>query len=668
MLGFPTGYVFYSIGGIGLAEGIVNSWNGLTGVVSVTTTQLPEGLNLYFTDVRAQTAVVVGSILSGDTTHAPSGDAVYTALGGKADTVHTHVATDVTDFISAVDAEFDTRFSTKTTDDLAEGATNKYYATSLFDTDFATKDTDDLAEGAVNLYYTDARARAAFTAGTNISISLAGVIDNTYTYTLPIATGATLGGVIVGSGLSIDGFGVLTALGAVTSVFGRTGAVTAQSGDYDTDLVTEGAINLYFTDSRARQAISVTAPLTYSNITGIIGIDQATTSTDGYLSSTDWNTFNGKQSALSIDDLTTSTTGVSIVGGTGAVIGAGTTIDIQTASGSQPGLLSSTDWNTFNGKQSALTFGSISSPNTAITVTSGTNSTVGPNVTIDIANASGSTNGLLTSTDWNTFNNKQSALTLGNLTSPTTGVSITGGTGAVVGSGAAISIQTASGSQPGLLSSTDWTTFNTVTTKNAGIQFRDEGSALGTQGTVDEIDFVGAGVIATRSTNKVTVTIAGGGGGGALQWVDGSPAPEALVENNIRVYSYTAGITQSLFALIKVPNTYSGAQIKMKLDSYSADTSGTNKVVTVATLIRQGTDTMSSTTNQKTTTTTITLSGGTANIPQAISSDLTDTSGQINSVAVSAGDYILVELKRDSSDTATGAMKIPVYGIEVTFV
>jgi len=54
----------------------------------------------------------------------------------------------------------------------------------------------------------------------------------------------------------------------------------------------------------------------------------------------------------------------------------------------------------------------------------------------------------------------QTALSFGNLTSPTTGVSVSGGTGAVIGSGAAISVQTANGSQPGLLSATDWNTFN----------------------------------------------------------------------------------------------------------------------------------------------------------------------------------------------------------------
>jgi hypothetical protein len=45
--------------------------------------------------------------------------------------------------------------------------------------------------------------------------------------------------------------------GSVTSVFGRTGAVVAANGDYTTSQVTEGS-NLYYTDARARAAITLT--------------------------------------------------------------------------------------------------------------------------------------------------------------------------------------------------------------------------------------------------------------------------------------------------------------------------------------------------------------------------------------------------------------------------
>lgn len=48
------------------------------------------------------------------------------------------------------------------TDDISEGATNKYYSSALFDADFALKDTDGLTEGSTNLYYTAARFDAAF--------------------------------------------------------------------------------------------------------------------------------------------------------------------------------------------------------------------------------------------------------------------------------------------------------------------------------------------------------------------------------------------------------------------------------------------------------------------------------------------------------------------------
>ena len=61
-------------------------------------------------------------------------------------------------------------------------------------------------------------------------------------------------------------------------------------------------------------SIGTTSPLTGGPITdtGTIGITQATTSTDGYLSSTDWNTFNDKTTCIGT---------VTSVGGTGTVAG-----------------------------------------------------------------------------------------------------------------------------------------------------------------------------------------------------------------------------------------------------------------------------------------------------------------------------------------------------------
>ena len=79
----------------------------------------------------------------------------------------------------------------------------------------------------------------------------------------------------------------------------------------------------------------------------------------------------------------------------------------------------------------------------AVFVTSGGSLSASPPLqlsgnVISIPQANGSTNGYLSSSDWSTFNNKQSALTTGNLTG--TNVNVTGGTGAIIGSGITLSI------------------------------------------------------------------------------------------------------------------------------------------------------------------------------------------------------------------------------------
>jgi len=83
------------------------------------------------------------------------------------------------------DARFDSRFGTKTTTNLAEG-TNLYYTQARFNTAFDAKTTTDLDEGT-NLYYTDARSRAAFSenaVGLDYS-SGSGVLSLTSGYAIP---------------------------------------------------------------------------------------------------------------------------------------------------------------------------------------------------------------------------------------------------------------------------------------------------------------------------------------------------------------------------------------------------------------------------------------------------------------------------------------------------
>jgi len=183
-------------------------------------------------------------------------------------------------------------------------------------------------------------------------------------------------------------------------------------------------------------SLTASTPLSYNNSSGAFSIQQATTSQSGYLSSTDWNTFNnkGSGSVTSVAALTIGTTGTDI----SSTVANGTTtpvitLNIPTASASNRGALSSTDWSTFNGKQAAISLTTTGNSGSAtfisntiniptytlaglggisLTALSASSPLFYNNTTgvFTIQAASGSQGGYLTSSDWTTFNNKQSAL------------------------------------------------------------------------------------------------------------------------------------------------------------------------------------------------------------------------------------------------------------------
>ena len=69
-----------------------------------------------------------------------------------------------------------------------------------------------------------------------------------------------------------------------------------------TDNVPEGSTNLYYTASRARSVFQVNTPLSYDSGTGTLNLPKATSSVNGYLSSSDWSTFNNKAAAVHTHD------------------------------------------------------------------------------------------------------------------------------------------------------------------------------------------------------------------------------------------------------------------------------------------------------------------------------------------------------------------------------
>lgn len=147
---------------------------------------------------------------------------------------------------------------------------------------------------------------------------------------------------------------------------------------------------------------------------------------------------------------------------------------------------------------SNLTFGNLTDVGTdGITITGGTGAVIGSGTSISQHVADTTHNGYLSSTDWNTFNSKQAALTIGNITDAgTDGITITGGTGAVIGSGVSLSQHVADASHNGYLSSTDWSTFNS---KQAAGSYVTAASNLTTVGAVPYVS--ASGVINQDPTN-----------------------------------------------------------------------------------------------------------------------------------------------------------------------
>ena len=138
-----------------------------------------------------------------------------------------------------------------------------------------------------------------------------------------------------------------------------------------------------------------------SNAVVTIPVLQSSATQSGWLSSTDWSTFNSKAPAGAY--LTSVTSDAPLTGaGTSA-----SHLSMPAATGSVNGYLTSTDWTTFNNKQPAGSYLTAVTSDAPLTG-SGTSGSH-----LSMPAATGSVNGYLTSTDWTTFNGKQTALVSG---------------------------------------------------------------------------------------------------------------------------------------------------------------------------------------------------------------------------------------------------------------
>ena len=193
-------------------------------------------------------------------------------------------------------------------DNIAEGTTNLYYASSLFDADFFAKTTDNLTEGTTNRYYSstlanadiDTRVDKTFVDALGVDAATVGgelpsaFADAVHTHTLSDITDAGTAAAAdttdfataaqgsladtavqpgddadtLGSGDALDGY-VLRADGLGGAAWEEFSApvtsVNSQTGDVilDTDDISEGTNNLYYTDAKVNAAIDVRVDKTF---------------------------------------------------------------------------------------------------------------------------------------------------------------------------------------------------------------------------------------------------------------------------------------------------------------------------------------------------------------------------------------------------------------------
>lgn len=119
--------------------------------------------------------------------------------------------------------------------------------------------------------------------------------------TLGVARGGTgLTSIASGQMLYASTTNTLAQLNPNTGLSISGGNLNVSLASFTTDNLSQGSTNIYYKDSLARLSISATAPVLYSSTTGVISETKASSSSDGWLSSSDFASFNNKQSALTL--------------------------------------------------------------------------------------------------------------------------------------------------------------------------------------------------------------------------------------------------------------------------------------------------------------------------------------------------------------------------------
>jgi hypothetical protein len=160
-------------------------------------------------------------------------------------------------------------------------ATTKKYVDDLIDGQMIYS-TDDVSEGSTNLYYTDARVRSAVSLDSDNTV----VLDydsssGQFTYRHPTSDGVLEGStnLYFTTARARDSISMSSDDGTIISYSASTGEITFTTPD--TDKIVEGSTNLYFTTARARNSLSNGSNISYDSGTGVISTQAAVWTVNG---------------------------------------------------------------------------------------------------------------------------------------------------------------------------------------------------------------------------------------------------------------------------------------------------------------------------------------------------------------------------------------------------
>jgi hypothetical protein len=552
----------------------VTSVNGATGTVVLTTTNIAEGTNLYYTDARSRAAISAGTGISYN-----SSTGVITnsspSLGG--DVVGPASATDnaITRFDSTTGKLIQNSVVTVGDTGAVTGITTLSASTSVTTPivqatnsgGLALKNsagTTQMSVGAgggdnmsinvsTNLNGTNAQIDISPTGTGHVHIKPTGVnsveiaptfigeMDNITIGATTAAAGSftnlsvtgttsfdgaqgTAGQVLTSAGTGNTPTWTTPTTGTVTSVSGTAGRVTSTGGttpiiDLASGVATAGTtgssslIPVVTIDTYGRVTSITTASNPQGTVTSVTGtspvvssggatpaisMPAATSLVNGYLTSTDWTTFNNKTSNTGTVTSVTATagTGISI---TGSPITTSGTLNITNTAPDQVVALTQGGATTITGTYPNFTISSVNTTYSLATSTvlglielgSDTVQTVAANAVTATAsktyalqvNAAGQ--GVI-NVPWTDTNSGGTVTSVAALTLGTTGTDLsstvaTGTTTPVI----TLNVPTASATNRGALSAADWTTFNNKTSNTGTV------TSVGGTGTVSGISLTG---------------------------------------------------------------------------------------------------------------------------------------------------------------------------------